>query len=271
MRRVLNSIWPAAGVVFKKELKDGLRDWRSLLTMMFYPVFGPVMMVVVFAQISDSTHEPDQVELPVVAADRAPGLIDWLEQHNVAITVAPDEPERAIREGELFMVIRIPEDYSEKLAAGKPVAIELLLDKTKNEHTGAIRKTTRLIEGFGRQIGALRLIARGVNPQLALLAPSIQMLVSVYARSYKEAQAYMTLLILLPMVPFFARATTHSALWKYAVPVLSQQCLMNDVLNGQSPAWGVLLPTGLVSALIGLAGVWLTARLFKKESIVFGR
>ena len=36
------------GIVFRKEMLDGIRDWRSLGFALIYPFFGPLMILAVF-------------------------------------------------------------------------------------------------------------------------------------------------------------------------------------------------------------------------------
>ena len=48
---------------------------------------------------------------------------------------------------------------------------------------------------------------------LALLTPALQMLIALFARSFKEAQTQLSLLMILPMIPGLvaARAETHGS------------------------------------------------------------
>ena len=84
---------------------------------------------------------------------------------------------------------------------------------------------------------------------LALFASAGQMLVSTYARSFKEAQTYIQLLLLLPMLPgmLLAVSPIQSQLWMYIVPVFGQQLLIGEVMRGQA--------VGPFPFLLGAAGL----------------
>jgi ABC-type Na+ efflux pump permease subunit len=73
------SVWHSIKVIFKKETQDGLRDWRALLTTLFIPVMGPLMVIWLFSTFVDVSTEPEHITIPVAGSDNAPGLISWLE------------------------------------------------------------------------------------------------------------------------------------------------------------------------------------------------
>lgn len=108
---------------------------------------------------------------------------------------------------------------------------------------------------------------------LAPLVSAVQMAVATLARSYKEAQSYVSLLMLLPALPMVLMADPSSteAAWKVAVPVVGQFMLVSDVLEGSGVS-PLSLGVPAIVSLVGAAGALaLTARLFRSERVVFGR
>lgn len=108
---------------------------------------------------------------------------------------------------------------------------------------------------------------------LALFASSLQMLLSTLARSFKEAQTYLQLFLMLPFLPavYVAMAPIDPSLWMMAIPILGQDLLLSDVLRGETMgplAFGI---AALVSAALSAACLFATARLFRSERIVFAR
>jgi sodium transport system permease protein len=113
----------------------------------------------------------------------------------------------------------------------------------------------------------------GAMLPMALLASSAQMLVATFARSYKEAQTYLQLLMMLPTLPgmVLALSPIQSKVWMYGIPVLGQQLLVSELMRGE--VLGTLpFVLGTVSCL-ALAAVCLSliSRLLSDERIVFGR
>jgi len=108
---------------------------------------------------------------------------------------------------------------------------------------------------------------------LALFLSAIVMFASTFARSFKEAQSYLGMLMLLPMLPGLVSTMYPLAgrPWMAPIPVLGQYALAADVLGGKPPGVAFYLLAGMsvVACAIGL--VTLTARMLKREAIVFGR
>jgi sodium transport system permease protein len=104
---------------------------------------------------------------------------------------------------------------------------------------------------------------------IILLGASLLTALAAFARSHREAQGYLPVLIFLPMVPtlFLMVAPVRTQLWMLAVPFLAQNQLILRVLRGETIAWwewAVSLGAGF--ALVAL--VWfVAARLYHREQL----
>ncbi len=108
---------------------------------------------------------------------------------------------------------------------------------------------------------------------MALMATAIQVLVASFARSYKEAQTYVSLLMFVPMVPALLGMMSglERSVGALMVPGLGQQIVVEQVFGGgETGVLDFVLP--MASALV-VAGVcvWVTAWMFRRETVVFGR
>ncbi|WP_457629174.1 ABC transporter permease [Oceanithermus sp.] len=106
----------------------------------------------------------------------------------------------------------------------------------------------------------------------AAMITALLLAVGMYARSFKEAQTYISPLYMILIIPMlvlmFAADYLHQTLWLYAVPVFNVYLAMDQLIKGQASlaALGVCwLSTG-VMVLLALA--W-AARNFNSESVVF--
>ena len=108
---------------------------------------------------------------------------------------------------------------------------------------------------------------------LALFLSAIVMFASTFARSFKEAQSYLGMLMLLPMLPGLVSTMYPLAgrPWLAPVPVLGQYALAADVLGGKPPSAAFYALAGVSVIACALLLVALTARLLNREAIVFGR
>lgn len=119
---------------------------------------------------------------------------------------------------------------------------------------------------------ALLLVLCAATP-MALMATAIQVLVASFARSYKEAQTYVSLLMFVPMVPAMVGMMSglERSVGALLVPGLGQQIVVEQVFGGgQTGVLDFVLPMVSAVAVAG-ACVWLTAWMFRRESVVFGR
>lgn len=118
---------------------------------------------------------------------------------------------------------------------------------------------------------ALRLL--GLLLPLILFAPALQMLVSLFARSFKEAQTYLSLLIFLPVIPgfLFSFQRLDPEPWMTAVPLLAEQVLIGDLLRGEAIGPVTQLTAAGATLLAAAACLAVTAWMLRHERIVLGR
>jgi sodium transport system permease protein len=108
---------------------------------------------------------------------------------------------------------------------------------------------------------------------LCPLTAAVQTYIGTYARSFKEAQSYMGVLISVMMLPALLSSLYPIAdrVWMYPVPVIGQYLLLTSFLGGRAPG---LVPFALsaISALVlAVVFVQITTRLFRNERIIFAR
>ena len=96
---------------------------------------------------------------------------------------------------------------------------------------------------------------------LVLLIVVTQMVVSAFAKTYREAQTYLGLLQLLPVIPsvLLSLMPISPQLWMYAIPLIGQQLIMMGLLRGELIAAHFIILT-TVMTLVALIIVFLSAR-----------
>ncbi len=164
---ILRQLWTIA----HKETFDNLRDRRSvgnaLLTVLMVPLLYIVLFGFMNRAFSEQARRP--LDLPVVGAEYAPNLIAFLAQNNVNVLPGPDDPETAVRSGDVNLVLVIPDDYGEAFTEGRPAPVQLLRDASNQSSDMAAARAASALQQYSQQIAALRLVARGLNP--AMMTP----------------------------------------------------------------------------------------------------
>jgi sodium transport system permease protein len=116
----------------------------------------------------------------------------------------------------------------------------------------------------------------GTLAALLPLCPFIvaaQMYLATFAKSFKEAQSYLSLLMMAQMLPGFL-ATMYpvtSKGWMYFVPWIGQQVMLTDVLGGKPPSASMFVASAVLSIALALIAVRGMAVLLHRERIIFGR
>ncbi|MHC1782225.1 MAG: ABC transporter permease [Anaerolineaceae bacterium] len=184
-------------VIFQKEVMDNLRDRRSISTVIFGALFTPlilVMMIMLLGNVLNADSIETPLRLPVAGAENAPSLVQFLEQNGAEIVPAPADPQAEVREGNLDVVLIIPEGYGEKFSSAHPAEVQLVMDSSRMSSSASIQRARGLLYSYSTQIGSQRLLARGVNPMItsSLLIERVDM-------ATPQSQS----LIFLNMLPFF--------------------------------------------------------------------
>jgi sodium transport system permease protein len=160
----------AAVTVLMKEVRDNLRDRRTLLSaLLMGPFFGPILFAVVInvslqQSISDAS---ESLDVPVIGREHAPNLIRYLESHNVNIIEGPENRAsalKAVKAGKHDLVLVIPETFGQELADTIPARIEVISDMANTEAEAESRRAMRALYSYDQQLATLRLLARGVSP-----------------------------------------------------------------------------------------------------------
>lgn len=154
--------------VFRKELKDHLRDRRSVLTAVMFPLLGPIVFLVMFNLLASWYRQDRPLELPVVGREHAPSLMAFLERYGATLKEAPEDYEARIRAGTLDAVLIVPDDYGKEFSAGRTAEVELVVDSSRQSARHTILRARRLLEAYAELLGNQRLYARGIAPDLAI-------------------------------------------------------------------------------------------------------
>lgn len=129
--------------------------------------------------------------------------------------------------------------------------------------------------GMRFRLGTPELIGTlAVVVPLAPLIVALQMYVATFAKSFKEAQSYLTFLMMAQMIPGMMQTmnpTTARAWWMHYVPWIGQQSLLTDVLGNKPIGPEVYAIVGVVNLTLAVLVVRATAGLLHREKIIFGR
>src|SRR4051812_39562016 len=161
-----------AFVIVRKELRDSFRDHRALFSIFFGAIFFPIVITVMMNRVADRTRDAEHITIPVAGAENAPALIDWIRQQDgVSIATAPADPEAAVRDKKVDVVLIIPKNFAERFSGSRPAQVRIVSDSSNSTAEPAAQRVRHLVAAYSSQIASLRLIARGVSPIIANPVP----------------------------------------------------------------------------------------------------
>ena len=109
-----------------------------------------------------------------------------------------------------------------------------------------------------------------VTAPLSLLAGALYVALAMNSKTFKEAQTILSFVIILPIVPGIVVSFLElkTALWMYAVPMLSNQTLIKELSKGGDLGTLPFLLTFLCSAVPALLIVAFASWRMKSERYV---
>lgn len=156
----------AVKTVFQKELKDGTRDRRAVLSAFLFPIMAPVIVYGLVTLIVSLRTQDVETVVPVVGMENAPALISWLMERDVKVEAFEGDPETAVKGKVKDLVLVIPDNYSERFVDIRTAVVEIVNDGSRTDTAATYRRLEYLIRRYNNEIAALRLISRGVSPEV---------------------------------------------------------------------------------------------------------
>jgi sodium transport system permease protein len=244
-------------VVFRKELRDGLRDRRSLFSAMLFCWLGPLLVGMLWRQ------PPALALLPAFLLVTA-----FTGSMNVANDSMAGERERGSLEPLLLNPVSLWD-----IVFGKWLAICAFslagVALTLSVALGVLYATPL----HARMHASALLWMLAVAVPLVPFAAGIDLAICTFAQTPKEGNSYLGVVLLAPMLTgllaefFPVRLSAAIA----AVPLLGQQRMLSALTRGEIPHTAWLALSGACAVLLGAAALLATARLLRYERVVFGR
>ncbi len=156
--------------VMKKEIKDNVRDRKTLMSSIFMgAIFMPIMFVVLinFVVNMQKDKAESQLEMAISGVENAQSFISFLKTKDVKIKEFNGDATQAIKDKDEEAVIIIPKGFSENFSSGIPAKIEVYYDATAKGSTNVTQQRIKaLINEYSTSIGMTRLQLRGISPLL---------------------------------------------------------------------------------------------------------
>jgi len=248
----------ALWTVLLKELRELSRDRRTLMLALLMPLLFPVIIIgmATLAENRAKSQIEKNLTIMMVGAEHAPNLVAWLAGQGIAQKPVIGDPDAAIRGQDENVYLRIEPDFGTHWHEGKPALVEIVHDSTRQDADIPVKRVENALENYRNQAGALRLLARGINPGIAApLAVSHKDLATPEAR---KSIALMMLPYLLLLSAFVGGAhlvidTTAGERERQSLePLLATPAARGAIVSGKMASAAILSLIVLVLTLLAL-------------------
>lgn len=185
--------------IWKKELKDTVRDRRTLFSMVIIPILlMPVIMIGMFKLIESQEKSQGEKTVKVAIANEtaAPQITAAItQQKKVEIVKVDGDLQAAVADEKIDAAIVIPADFAAAMAAQKPAELELIGKSTNLNSANVAAIVSVAVNDYNKQLLGERFGAQGINPEIL----SGVTIVNRDAATSKETSGY----ILGFMIPIF--------------------------------------------------------------------
>jgi len=147
--------------IYKKEMKDAIRDRRSVMAALSYSIGTPLIMCILFVAMIDKFSSPSALYLTIENSQQAPELMRHLQSKDIFSKDALPEGKSA-----KAITLTIDDGYLYAMQHGELATLTITADFSNDNLRSSIRRLQRELRSFSREVAALRLIARGVSPEV---------------------------------------------------------------------------------------------------------
>lgn len=148
--------------VFRKEMVDHLRDKRSILVAMIYPLMGPLLLgvMILFVGGSIRVNEAAPLLVPVVNPGNAPDLVRFLERQGATIEELSSDPTALVSGGGAAFAMILP--VKAEAGGQVPARVRLVTNPSRVDSIVATGRMIGLLNDYQRQALRGRLQAAGL-------------------------------------------------------------------------------------------------------------
>ena len=188
---------------------------------------------------------------------------------SVAIDTSAGERERNVLEMLLCQPVSTLKIVLAKLSCASTIAfIGVLLTISLTFASIGFVDLTKIGASFSLDISAVIIIVAMLIP-ICLLASALQLFFSFQAKSFKEAQSSVTMVVMIPaMLPFIMTFIDDKPKWFDWVPVTGQSLIMEDIFKGLPVDWTNLALTTVITLALTAVLVITLAKKLTSEKVI---
>jgi sodium transport system permease protein len=259
-----------AAVIWLKEIKDALRDRKTLLIVLFTSVLmGPEVLIslsFLFAQVEQSR---EQRIVYAVNSEASPTLVNFFQRQSFEVKAAPTDYASQIKSGAFNApVLVVPDTFETKFAQGEDVEVGLVYSSTNRGAAAGASQVRRLMSEFRRERGSFELAKSSVAPsQLKGVDVNDQDLSGTQSNA-AQFTSILPMFILMAILYGALNAAVDTTAGERErgslEPLLMNPANSIDIILGK---WGAVAALAMLSALLAVLSFFPAQWLIQTESL----
>ncbi len=277
-----SNVFAPLWAVMRKELVDIGRDRRTLaLMLLLTPLLTPLLLIGMssLAEKRIRTQTEQTLEVPVAGAERAPNLVAFLASRGITAVEPPADLDAAIADQSVDVALEIAPDFAEAWHGGRAAGVDVVTDSTQRNAEVPVARVRGALEAYSQQVGALRLVARGIDPGVVRpVGVGTRDLASDAAKQSMVLAVFLPYLLLLSGflggIYLIVDATAGERERQSLEPLLATPAARGAIVSGKMAAGCVIGITSLLLTLLALKGSSMmgdTARMLDVRWLAIGK
>ncbi len=153
--------------VLKKELTDIIRDKKTLVFTLILPILIYPIMFKFMSSAMEKTQSDVQKEINIfIDGDKNSSMAKAITSLDNIKTPEVSSPSEALKNGDIQIIVKIPENFDKNISLGKNDTIELLIDEESNKSMIASGMISEVYEGYKKSIVEQRLSDKGIDSSI---------------------------------------------------------------------------------------------------------
>lgn len=156
--------------LFKKEFTDAIRDRRSVFAALLGALFTPIFFAGMMIFTLETASSVDELYVDIKNQQQAPHLIALFKQAKIHHAEKPEQGKKFEQDGETLehseITLTFADSFADELKQGNTAQVTLLTDYSRKEAREQVARIKEVLNAYQSQLGAMKLIARGVSPSV---------------------------------------------------------------------------------------------------------
>lgn len=153
--------------VLKKELLDIVRDKKTLVFTLILPILIYPIMFKFMSSAMEKTQSDVQKEINIyIDGDKNSSMAKAITSLDNIKLPEIESPTESLKNGDIQLIVKIPENFDENISQGKNDTIELLIDEESNKSMIASSMVNEIYESYKKSIVEQRLADKGIDSSI---------------------------------------------------------------------------------------------------------